>query len=134
VIYSHNRSVVDLEIGYFITPRLRLMSLTAGQRAHGGIDLTPTSRVDLGALYQHHDQIARVNFLNQGGGASYSMTEKLDLYGSLLRTVSERNGHAIDHGVSLGLTWSFSTRRAGNRAIASASRSLAKCVCEKGAS
>lgn len=134
VVYTHNRSVVDLEIGYFLTPRLRLMSLTAGQRAHGGIDLTSTSRTDLGPLFEHHDQIARVNFLNQGAGASYSLTEKLDLYGSLLRTVSERNGHAIDHGVSLGLTWSFSTQRAGHRAISSASRSLAKCVCEKGAS
>jgi hypothetical protein len=131
---AHNRSVANLEVGYFVTPRLRLMALTVGQRSHGGIDLTSTSRVDLGPLFEHHDQIARVNFVNQGAGVAYSLTEKFDVYGSLLRTFSERNGHAIDHALSLGLSWSYSTRRAGNRAIASADRSLAKCLCEKSSS
>ena len=131
---AHNRSLANLEVGYFVTPKLRLMALTVGQRSHGGIDLTSTSRVDLGPLFQHHDQIARVNFVNQGAAVAYSLTEKFDVYGSLLRTLSERNGHAIDHALSLGLSWSYSTRRAGNRAIVSADRSLAKCLCEKGSS
>lgn len=130
VAFAHNRSFADLEVGYFVTPKLRLMALTVGQRSHGGLDLTSSSKVDLGPLFEHHDQIARVNFVNEGAGVAYSLSEKIDLYGSLLRTVSERNGHAIDHGVSLGLSWSFSTRRAGSRAIASVDRSLAKCLCE----
>jgi|KBSSwiS6_1023812.scaffolds.fasta_scaffold08086_3 hypothetical protein len=134
VAFAHNRSVVDFEVGYFVTPRLRVLALTTGQRAHGGIDLTAASRAELGALFEHHDQIARVNFLNQGAGVSYSLSEKIDVYGSLLRTMSERNGHAIAHGVSAGVSWSFSTRRAGDRAIANADRSLAKCLCEKRAS
>ena len=56
VEFAHNRSLVDLEVGYFVTPRLRLMALTAGQRSHGGLDLTPNSRVDLGPLFEHHDR------------------------------------------------------------------------------
>ncbi|HEX7795514.1 MAG TPA: hypothetical protein VF456_14230 [Vicinamibacterales bacterium] len=130
VEFAHNRSLVDLEVGYFVSPKLRLLALTVGQRSHGGLDLTPNSRVDLGPLFEHHDQIARVNFLNEGGGVAYTVNQKIDLYGSLIRTVSERNGHAIDHGLSLGLSWSFSARRAGSRAIASADHSLSKCMCE----
>jgi len=129
---SHNRSMAGLEIGYFVTPKLRLMSINTGQVTHGGIDLTQNSRVDLGpVLWSHHDQIDRVNFLNMGGGASYSVTENVDLFGSAIHTVGQRNGHAIEYGVTIGLSWSFSTRRGRARAIASAEGSLVRCVCEK---
>jgi len=129
---SHNRSNVELEIGYFLTPKLRLLSLNTGQVTHGGIDLTLNSRVDLGpVLFSHHDQIDRVNSLNVGGGAAYSVTEAVDIFGSLIHTVAERNGHAIDHGLTVGLSWSFSTGRGRDRAIASTEGSLVKCVCEK---
>jgi hypothetical protein len=131
---SHNRSNADLEVGYFVTPRLRLLALGTGQFTHGGIDLVPNGRVVLGSLYQYHDQISQINFLDLGGGASFALTDRLDFFGSLIRTVAARNGHAIDHGLSLGLSWSFSTKRAGERAIASAGQSLAKCLCGKSAS
>jgi len=131
---SHNRSVMDVEVGYFLTPRLRLMGLSTGQLTHGGVDLTLNSRVDLGPLlFSHHDQIDRLNFLNLGGGATYALTGKIDLFGSLIHTVAQRNGHALEYGATVGVTWGFSTRRAGNRAITSTEHSLAKCVCEKSA-
>lgn len=130
---SHNRSNFELELGYFLTPRLRLLSLNTAQITHGGIDLPLNTRVDLGPLlFSHHDQIDRVNTLNLGGGAAYSVTDKIDVFGSVLHTVAERNGHAIDYGLTLGLGWSFSTPRAKNRAIASAEHSLIRCLCEKG--
>jgi hypothetical protein len=131
---SHNRSNADLEVGYFVTPRMRLLLLGTGQLTHGGIDNRPNGRVTLGALYPYHDQITRINFLDVGGGASYTLTDNIDLFGSLIRTVAARNGHIIDHGLSLGLSWGFSTRRARDRAIASADRSLVKCQCAKSAS
>src|SRR5262245_55324331 len=75
---SHNRSNLDLEIGYFLTPRVRLLALSTAQLTHGGIDLTTNSRVDLGpVLFSRHDQIDRVNFLNAGAGTAYSLTEKV---------------------------------------------------------
>jgi hypothetical protein len=49
----------------------------------------------------------------------------------VIHTVAARNVHAIDHGVSVGLSWSFSTARARDRAIASTEHSLVKCLCEK---
>ena len=130
---SHNRSVASLEVGYFVTPRLRLMALSSGQRTHGGIDLTPNARAVLPAeQFLHHDQITRDIGLSVGAGASFSLTQTFDVYGSWLRTVTQRNGHLLDRGVTVGLSWSFSTRRAVGRGIARAEeRSLTRCVCEK---
>jgi hypothetical protein len=130
---SHNRSNMALELGYFVTPRLRLLALNTGQITHGGIDLTLNSRADLGPLlFSHHDQINRENYMNVGGGASYALTEAVDLFGSVIHTVAERNGHALEYGLTAGLSWSFSTGRSKARAIASTENSLVRCVCEKG--
>ena len=131
----HNRSDFSLEFGYFVTPKLRLLALNSARITHGGIDAPANPRVNLPPLeYLYHDQIQREDFLNVGGGASFALSEKVDLYGSLIHTAAARNGHAIDRGISLGLSWSFSTNRANDRAIASSERSLAKCLCGKSAS
>jgi hypothetical protein len=131
---SHNRSNMDLEVGYFLTPRLRLLELNSGQITHGGIDLPLTWRTDLGALAPHHDQVSRDNLLNVGGGAAYTLTDRIDIFGSMVHTVAARNVHIIDRGVSVGLSWSFTTNRAKDRAITSAEHKLFKCLCEKSAS
>jgi hypothetical protein len=132
---SHNRSNVDVEVGYFLTPKLRVIALGAGQLSHGGIDMVANARVRLPPQqFLNHDRITRINFLNVGGGVSYSLTEKVDVFGSLVRTVAARNGHLIDRGVSMGLSWSFSARRAKDSAITRAQQSLTRCVCAKSAS
>ena len=132
---SHNRSIASLEAAYFATPKLRLLALSSGQRTHGGLDYSaPPSLATLGpTLFQHHDQIDRVNMLAVGGGASYSLTDSLDLYGSLMHTVSQRNGHGMARGLTMGLSWSFTTARGRRHAAATlAENSLARCLCEKG--
>jgi hypothetical protein len=132
---SHNRSNADVELGYFLTPKLRVMALGAGQLSHGGIDMVANPRANLPPWqFLHHDRITRINFLNVGGGAAYSLTERIDVFGSMIRTVAARNGHLIDRGLSMGLSWSFSARRAKDSAITRAQQSLAKCVCTKSAS
>jgi len=130
---SHNRSMVSAEAGYFVTPKFRVIALSSGQVTHGGIDASPATGFDP-ILFPVHDQITHDDFLTVGGGVAYAVSEKLDLFGSIVHALAapQRNGHQIDHGLTVGLTWSFSTRRAGARAIASAEDSLAKCVCEKG--
>jgi len=131
---SHNQSNMDLEVGYFVTPRLRVLALSTGQVTHGGIDLDPPACQLCPAslpplLLLHHDQITRDNFVNLGGGVAYTLNERLDLFGSMLHTVYARNVHAIDYGVSVGVSLGFSTRRARDRALTE--RSLVKCLCEK---
>jgi hypothetical protein len=128
---SHNRSNADLEVGYFVTPKMRLLALGTGQVTHGGLDFGATAPIDNYALFQYHDQISRENSLTLGGGVAYSLTDTFDLFSSLIHTVAARNGHAIDRGLTIGLTWSFTTNRGKDRAIASAEHSLTKCVCEK---
>ena len=136
---SHDRSKMSAELGYFVTPALRLLALGSGQLTHGGIDLPPPAcqlcplPPSPPVILAHHDQIDRSNFLSIGGGAAYALTENVDLFGSIVHTVAQRNGHAIDRGLSLGLSWSFTTPHGRNRAIANADRSLAKCLCEKNA-
>ncbi len=128
----HNRSDFDLELGYFATPKLRLLALGSARLTHGGIDMPPNARVNLPAIqFLYHDQIQREQFLNLGGGAAFALNDRVDLFGSLIHTAAARNGHAIDRGLSLGLSWSFSTSRGKDRAIAREDRSLAKCLCEK---
>jgi len=132
---SHNRSLMSLEAAYFLTPKLRLMALSSGEITHGGIDfygpvvsralLTPDE-------FNHHDQIIRENMLTLGGGASFSLTESWDVFGSFMHTVAQRNGHVLDRGITAGVSWSFTTSRAKKSAGTMAENSLARCVCEKG--
>jgi len=131
---SHNRSQASLEAAYFATPKLRLLALSAGQITHGGIDwLGAASRALLPAeQYLHHDQIQRENMLQVGGGASYSLTESFDVFASAMRAVAQRNGHELDRGISVGVSWSFSTGHARKADSTSAENSLARCLCEKG--
>jgi hypothetical protein len=51
----------------------------------------------------------------------------------MIRTVAARNGHLVDRGISLGMSWSFAVRR-GDRAIGRSAQSLARCICAKSAS
>jgi hypothetical protein len=128
---AHNRSIVDLEAGYFVTPKLRALFLGSGQITHGGIDGTLETAFDP-VLFPVHDQVTKDNFLNLGGGAAYSLNDKIDIFGSMIHTVAVRNVHAIDYGVSFGLSVSFSTHHSKDRAIASNEDSLSRCLCEKG--
>ena len=131
---SHNRSLGSLEAAYFITSSLRAFGMIGGQRTHGGIDLSPRSRLELPPnVFRYHDQIHRENMLTVAGGASYSLNDTVDLFGSLTTTIAQRNGHELQRGISIGLSWSFTTRRAQPRAVTTtAENSLVRCLCEKG--
>ena len=99
---SHNRSNMDLEVGYFLRPSLRVFGMGAGQVTHGGLDF-PTNFRDIATPDQwlHHDQIARENFLNLGGGIAYALSGSVDLFGSTMHMVTGRNGHALQLGTTL---------------------------------
>lgn len=139
---SHNRSNLDLEVGYFVKPEFRVFALGSGQLTHGGVDLNGNSLLTLGPiLYPHHDRIARDNILNVGAGAAYDLTDSFGVYGSVIRTVAGRNVHALQYGLTVGASWSFTTRHARTRSSRSGlaqSRGdartgvLARCVCQKG--
>jgi len=106
---SHNRSQADLEAGYFITPRLNTFFTLGGQITHGGIDFPLGGLPALPAEFKLvHDIIQRVNYLHAGGGLAYSLSDSIDLFGSFTRLVAGRNGHALNRGISVGVSMGFS--------------------------
>ena len=132
---SHNRSLMSLEGAYFLTPKLRVMALSSGEITHGGIDFygPVVSRALLTTdEFNHHDQIIRENMLTLGAGTSFSLTESLDVFGSFMHTVAQRNGHVLDRGITAGVSWSFTTSRSKKNTGTIAENSLARCACEKG--
>jgi hypothetical protein len=142
---SHNRSLADVEVGYFITPAIRAFVIGNGQYTHGGIDLPPVGGLAaLPVAYRGvHDQIDRAHHLNLGAGAAYSLTDSVDLFGSFMRTVTGRNEHALNRAFTVGASWSFARKRSGRDAISASAAgtltakregSLARCICQKSGS
>jgi hypothetical protein len=151
---SHNRSLADLEVGYFFSERFRAFTTSHAQYTHGGVDLPPAGPPGLPApLRPVHDVIQKVHALALGAGAAFSINDSFDLFGSWSREVAGRNGHAMDRGITIGASWSF--RRKQNAAepitasapasteaatqppapeTTTAKRSLVRCICQKSGS
>jgi hypothetical protein len=143
---SHNRSMADLEVGYFVTPSFRAFGMVNGQRTHGGVDFPLTGPAGLPVpLQPFHDVIQRVNYVNLGAGLAYSLNDSFDLFGSFLREVAGRNGHVLNRGITVGASWSFSRKSKGDvitagagapsgeyaRMTAKREGSLGRCICQK---
>lgn len=139
------RSNVDVELGYFISPELRVFSLTSAQKAHSGIDVTLNlAQVGTVTQIQNHDRISREEYVHVGGGASFDLTDRLGVYGAFLTQVAGRNGHKMNRSVSAGMTWALRRANRGAGAATAPStpapaegdtapqKSLAKCLCQKG--
>jgi hypothetical protein len=111
---SHNRSMGNLEAGYFVTPAFRAFGMVNGQVTHGGIDLPPNGQAGLPLAQRPvHDVVQRVNYVNAGGGFAYSVSDSVDVFGSFLREFAGRNGHVLNRGITFGPSWSFSRRSKG---------------------
>lgn len=113
---SHDRSNVDLEIGYFLTPAIGVSAVGSYQQTHEGIvppnPGTPESRAFMQTPYYfHHDQISKTNFLNVGGIVSYALTGAIDVFASYQATVWGENMHPLQPGLAFGLSWGFSPKR-----------------------
>jgi hypothetical protein len=151
---SHNRSMADLEVGYFFTSKFRAFTMTNAGYTHGGVDFPPGGPSALPPEYFfNHDQIQKVHHLDVGGGASYSISDTLDVFGSFSKLVAGRNGHALNRGITVGASWSFSRRKnasdvtattapgtgldtvtASGQAQGRREGSLVRCICQKSAS
>ena len=99
--------------------------------------------VVFGPQYEsNHDRIDHSNYLNVGGGAAVSLTDSLDLFGSFVKAVAVRNGHAVNRGITVGLSWTVKPKRvdvepqrpAQDEAVGHTTRALVRCTCQKGKS
>jgi hypothetical protein len=113
---SHDRSNLDLEVGYFLTPSLGISAIGSYQKTYGGIELplpgTPASAAFRQTpFFFHHDQLAQSNFVNVGGVVSYALTGTVDVFASYQSMVWGRSVHDLKPGLAVGLSWGFSPRR-----------------------
>ena len=118
-----NRSRVEGEIGYFITPRFAVRFLESYQVTHDGFDLisfaTPMTVAqfhDSGELIpanfrRYHDQLQRSDVLNLGGGVNFALNDSLEIFAAASNTVWGKNIHPL-RGFTVGVSTHFSIRRA----------------------
>jgi hypothetical protein len=105
--FRPNKSRVDTEFGYFLTPRLAVRALASSQVTHSGLDFPKDFPSRTGVLWSHHDQISAVSYLTLGGGISFSATKSMDVFAAAATAVWGLNGHALNTGLSFGASWSF---------------------------
>jgi hypothetical protein len=113
---SHDRSNVDLEIGYFLTPSLGISAIGSYQKTHGGIELPVPGTPENAAFQQtpyfaRRHQLAQTNYVNVGGAVSYVLSATVDVFVSYQSTVWGRNMHAVQPGLGVGINCGFSPKR-----------------------
>jgi hypothetical protein len=114
-----NRTRVDGQVGYFITPRLGVQFLESYQWTHDGLDffagppfilIHSSGQFPLSFdYYLNHDRIERVSFLNLGGGVTYAVNDSIDLFAAGSKLVWGQNIHP-PRGLSVGANWHFRLR------------------------
>lgn len=101
---AHDRSNLDLEIGYFLNRQWSIRALTSWQQTHGGIDIPiPMSN----PLFPHHDQLAAEGYVHVGGGVSWLITPRCGVYSIYTTSVKGENGHKLDQGLTMGFSYGF---------------------------
>lgn len=110
---STDRTVGDLAVGYFLTPRFSARILASYQRTHGGLTGDYIHRPDSGIpdeLRLHSDRLVRANFLRTGLAGSFSVTPRVDIYAAFMTVVNGSDTH-YGQGISVGVTRTFSSFR-----------------------
>jgi len=100
---SHDRSNATLEIGHFLTDSWSARVIVSKQWTHGGIDVP----VPLNSpLFPDHDRLAAEEFINVGAGVSWTVNDRVSVYGLYMQSIEGTNAHKVDHRVSLGMSYS----------------------------
>ena len=72
---SHDRTNLGLELGYYFNESVSARFFVARQWTHGGIGI-PVPPTD--PLFPYHDQLAEDEFLNVGGGFSWTLNDRVE--------------------------------------------------------
>ena len=100
--HSAVRSIVDLEGGMHVLPRVGVRGILAWQVRNKG-PLAP----ELAADWEHHDRYIIGDFFNAGAGLTIATTRSLDISAVWLQTISGKNGAHRARLFTVGATWSF---------------------------
>jgi hypothetical protein len=107
---NHHR--FDGELGYFLTKRISLRAIAGAQLTPGGLDQSTTEfplalRIPSDPKWRQHDRISRIDYVNMGAGIGIPITKTIDAYALYATKLWAVNGHALNDGISLGMSWSF---------------------------
>ena len=127
-----NRTGIDSAVGYFVTPRFAIQFVETLQVTHDGIDwLVPGGlAVHNGATLtqdhrRNHDRLGRANALNLGAGVSFSLTEDVNVFGTVTKLAWGEN-LTPPRSVTVGMNWSFHMRRGAASAPSLAPRARSR--------
>jgi hypothetical protein len=103
-----NHSILSLELGYFLTPRLTGRVTVVGQKTYNGLEF-PQDYPPGGDPEQqfHHDQNLRNDYINVGAGIDFRFNERYTGFANAGRSVWGENTHLIDYALTVGITRGF---------------------------
>jgi hypothetical protein len=112
-----NRSNVEFQLGYFLTPRISVLASEQWMHTHSGVDLNfNLFHAGLPAdQWIHHDQIAKASLVDLGGGATFAVTESWQMFLSVAHSIEGRNGHLHAAVVTVGFSRVFGAQAAAER-------------------
>jgi len=111
---SPNRSDVQAQLGYFLTPRLSLLGLAQWFHTYRGVDgdfSLPHGGLD-DEEFLHHDQLGKLRLVDAGFGASFAVNPKTEVFASWGRSISGVNGHYHTSVLSFAISRTFGTKYA----------------------
>jgi hypothetical protein len=111
---SPNRSNVEAQLGYFLTPRLSLLASTQWYHSYEGLEahfeLPPPGGLTE-EQWRRHDQLAKASLLDVTGGVSFAMNRKVEMFASFGRSITGTNGHLHASVITVGVSRTFGTAR-----------------------
>jgi hypothetical protein len=116
-----NHSNTDWEIGWFAHKGISLRFIGSWQTSHGGLEFPEGIRLTP-AQFEIHDRVARADYLQLGGGITFSVNRSFDIHTAYAKTVSARNTHG-DGGIIIGFSWRFTCSRSSDRIAANTTTS-----------
>ncbi len=104
--HTFHLNKVDMELGYFVTPKLSLKGAASWMRMSGGVEWDGGREVR--RYIADHDRLANERWWRVGGGAVYALTPRYVLYISGFGTVAGANTHKL-RTLATGVGWNFAT-------------------------
>jgi hypothetical protein len=133
-----NKTDLEIQAGYFVTPRLTLLGTTQWTHTYNGIEFNfalPHAGLP-DDQWIHHDQIGKATLLDAGGGIAFALNGSMDIFFSMARSIRGTNGHLHDPVTSIGISRTFGKRFTVERAttsngLAPAPQTAFVCTCAK---
>lgn len=130
------RSYAEFQFGYVVGRHFSFQGSTVWMHSYNGIDfINATFPADLSLdQYANHDRISRLNLLDVGASASYSIHRKTNLFVGWGRSINGTNTHLRAVVVTVGVTRTFTTRSREEKASvlpAGESKNALVCTCAK---